>query len=123
MIQKWNPACNCDALLKDLIAAFTYKMPVFAKPASRAAVQTPPVEARNGRGSLVTSGKEPEVRAKEGAERKVIEGTLKAKFQAEWGKVKRDIEELERDRQEMVSSKEEALQAKSLLETQVVPFT
>jgi len=123
IIQKWTPACNCDALLKDLIAAFTYKMPVFSKPANRSAVQTPPVETRNGRGSLVTPGKEPEVRAKEGADRKVIEDTLKARLQAEWDKAKRDIEELKRERQELVSSKEEALQAKNLLETQVVPIT
>lgn len=123
MIQKWNPACNCDALLKDLIAAFTYKMPVFAKPENRAAVQIPPTEARNGRGSLVTPGKEPEVRAKEGVDRKVIEGTLRAKLQTEWDKVRKDIEELERERREIVSSKEEALQARSLLETQVVPIT
>lgn len=124
MIQKWTPACNCEALIKDLTAAFAYKMPVFAKATNKPAAQMPANNARNGRGSLKGQpGKEAETRAKEESERKVLMGCLKVNLQSAWEKVKRDFEELDRERQELETSREEAVQAKLQLETQLVLTT
>ena len=123
MVQNWTPACNCDVLIKDLKAAFAYKMPVFAKPTNRPAGQMPPADVRNGRGSLKgQQEKEAEARAKEESERKVL-GCLKVNLQSAWEKVRRDLEELDRERKELVSSREAAVQAKLQLETQLVPPT
>lgn len=118
VIQRWNPSCNCDVLIKDMIAAFTYKMPVFSKPAGNK--QAPPQS--NGQPKVtppVQQKKEPQSRPSTTA----LERSLMEKFRLEVEKAKRDRDELEQEKRDLQASREEAISAKSFLTDQIVVFT
>jgi hypothetical protein len=108
ILKRWNSQCNTKALLDDLIAAFSYKMPVFGRtPGTNRQTQPAPAN-RQTQPTPAIRGLQP------------MQGTnltlpLREQFELKASELISELEVLEKDRLALMNSADSIKQVKSTL--------
>ena len=108
IMKRWNPQCNTKVLIDDLIAAFSYKMPVFSKPSGANRPQQPMPANRPQQPMPANRPQQP------------MQGTniaipLREQFELKASELISELEVLEKDRLALMKSTDSIKQVKSTL--------
>jgi hypothetical protein len=126
IIKRWNAQCNSKLLIEDLIAVFSFKMPVFARgPGAVPPVSQPQQPAANYQAPIQQGYQAPaqgyQASAQQGYQAPAPQGSsyslaLREEFEIKASELISELEVLEKDRLALVKSAENIKQTKSVFQ-------